>query len=179
MAAYQAAIQIEETIMYKPVFCICQDLGQTMTIVNNLKLAGFANNEISLLFSDTLNPSIFPQNAIESGNSAAKDSGNQEWFNRAESLEIQGLGRFIAGGPVRVELCRTPDKGCAEDLTTALIGVGIPAHHAGHYQEKIKAGYILVAVNTARVATRDAANAIFLQANAADISSSEEVSAFI
>ncbi|AMK78560.1 MULTISPECIES: general stress protein [Methylomonas] len=165
--------------MYKPVFCICQDIGQTAAIVNNLKMAGFSNNEISLVFPDNTTLPGLQQNSDENADSAEEDSLDLEWLSGIDSLDIPGVGRFIAAGPIMVELSRTPQKDQADDLIGALVGVGIPAHHAEHYQEKIKAGRTLIAVNTATVETRDTANTIFQQAEAEDISSSEEVSVIV
>jgi hypothetical protein len=161
--------------MYKPVFCICQDIGQTATIVNNLKLAGFSNTEISLLFPDNATLPSRQLTADETADEAENDSYGLEWTSKIDSLDIPGVGRFIAAGPIMVELSRTPKIDQVADLIAALIGVGIPAHEAKHYQEKIKAGRTLIAVNTATVETRDTANTIFQQAEAEDISSSEEV----
>ncbi|WP_445369630.1 hypothetical protein ACH5Y9_10935 [Methylomonas sp. BW4-1] len=165
--------------MYKPVFCICQNIGQTAAIVNNLKMAGFSNTEISLLFPDNATLPSRQQNADEKVDAAENDSYGLEWTSKIDSLDIPGVGRFIAAGPIMVELCRTPEKDQVADLIAALIGVGIPAHEAKHYQEKIKAGRTLIAVNTATAETRDTANTIFQQAEAADISSSEEVSPIV
>jgi len=38
--------------MSKAVFCIAQNIDQTESIVNNLKDAGFSNNDISVLLPD-------------------------------------------------------------------------------------------------------------------------------
>jgi len=165
--------------MYKPVFCICQSIGQTAAIVNNLKMAGFSNNEISLLFSESANTETPLKNPGENGASAEENRLDLEWISGIASLEIPGSGRFVAGGPIVVELSRTPKKDSVVDLMTALVGVGIPGQEAKHYQEKIKSGLTLIVVNTANVDTRDSANTIFRQADAQDISSSEEVSVIV
>lgn len=161
--------------MYKPVFCTCQDIAQAAIIVNNLKISGFSNNEISLLFPDNATHLPFRQNP----DNATDDNVALAWVSGIDSLDIPGVGRFIATGPIMTELSRTPDIDQACHLIAALIGVGIPAHEAKHYQEKIKAGRTLIAVNTATAETRDTANTIFQQAEAADISSSEEVSPIV
>lgn len=159
--------------MYKPVFCISQDIGQTATIVNNLKTAGFSNNEISLLFPDIRKTQEAPGGQTDS---ETADRLDLEWIARIGRLKIPGVGQVIAAGPIMVELSRIPEKGSSENLISALIGIGIPEHETKHYQEKIKAGGALIAVNTASVEARDTANAIFRQAQAKDISSSEETS---
>lgn len=169
--------------MYKPIFCISQDIDQTTIIVNNLKMAGFSNNEISVLFPDTSNPNNpvvnSQDNAGENANVVVAGGVDLEWITGIGSLEIPGVGRFIAAGPIMVELSRTLKTGSLGELMNALIGVGIPEHEAKHYQEKIKGGRTLIAVNTASVEARDTANNIFQQAQAKDISSSEEASVIV
>jgi hypothetical protein len=78
-----------------------------------------------------------------------------------------------------IELNRPLPKDSYGDLMDALMGVGIPAHEDKHYQEKIKTGCTLIAINTASLAMRDSANSIFQEAKATDISSSEEASAIV
>ncbi|MBD9362378.1 hypothetical protein [Methylomonas fluvii] len=165
--------------MYKPVFCICQDIGQTAAIVNNLKTAGFSNNEISLVFPENSSLPDLQQTSYENTDSTEEHNRDLEWLSGIDSLDIPGVGRFIAAGPIMVELSRIPQTDQVNDLIAALVGVGIPIHHAEHYQEKIKAGSTLIAVNTATVENRDTANTIFQQAEAEDISSSEEVSVIV
>lgn len=166
--------------MYKPIFCISQDIDQTTLIVNKLKMAGFSNNDISVLFPDTSNinnPAVNTQdNAGKKANVVVEGGADLAWIAGIGSLDIPGTGRFIAAGPIMVELSRTPQTGNLGELMAALIGVGIPEHEAKHYQEKIKSGRALIAVNTASVEARDTANNIFQQAQAKDISSSEEAS---
>jgi hypothetical protein len=169
--------------MYKPVFCISHDIDQTTRIVNNLKMAGFSNNEISVLFSETSTspkPACNSQdNVDETVNVAPEGGADLEWIAGIDSVDIPDVGRFIAAGPVMLELSRIPPKKTLGNLIDALIGVGIPGHEAEHYQEKIKGGCTLIAVNTASAETRDTANNIFQQAQAEDISSSEEASAIV
>ncbi|NJA06249.1 hypothetical protein HC024_11025 [Methylococcaceae bacterium WWC4] len=158
--------------MYKPIFCISRDIGQTAKIVNNLKVAGFSNNDISLL-----SPECCYQQSV--GNTSATADEHRldlQWINGIENLEIPGVGRCITAGPIRIELSRSLENDGVEDINAALIGAGIPAHHAEHYREKIIDGLTLIAVNTASSESRDTANTIFQQAEALYISSSEEVS---
>lgn len=158
--------------MYKPIFCISRNIGQTAKIVNDLKVAGFSNNDISLLSPEC----SYQQSIGKTSASADEDRLDLQWINGIENLAIPGVGRCIAAGPIRIELNRSLENDGVEDINAALIGAGIPAHHAAHYREKIIAGLTLIAVNTANPESRDTANAIFQQAEALDISSSEEVS---
>ncbi len=169
--------------MYKPIFCISRNIDQTAVIVNNLKLAGFSNNEISVLFPDNFSTE-YPivntkHNSDEITNMALNVGVDLEWIVGIGSLELPGIGRFIAAGPIMTELSRIPLKGTTGNLIDALTGVGIPIHEAEHYQEKIKGERALIVVNTASVEERDTANTIFQQAHAEDISSTEESSVIV
>lgn len=44
--------------MYKPIFCLSQNIGQTAMIVSQLKEAGFSNNEVSVVFPDHLSTEL-------------------------------------------------------------------------------------------------------------------------
>jgi hypothetical protein len=162
--------------MYKPIFCTAQNINQTAIIVNKLKTAGFSNNEISVLFQDTSGSNeldIKAQHKAQDRVTGGIDVvAELEWIVEIDSLEIPDIGPFIAAGPILIELSRIPEKGTLGGLMGALIGVGIPEHDAQHYQEKIKGGRTLIAVNTGNMEARDTANNIFQQAHAEDISSS-------
>ncbi len=166
--------------MYKPIFCLSQNIGQTAMIVSQLKEAGFSNNEVSVVFPDHLStelPVDAKRDPTDQTSTVALNVGvDLEWIVGIGSLEVPGIGRFIAAGPIMFELNRIPEKAAVGKLMDALIGVGIPAHQAELYQEKIKTEQALIVVNTASVEERDAANTIFQQAQAEDISSTEESS---
>lgn len=169
--------------MYKPIFCISQDIDQTANIVSKLKEAGFSNNEISVLFPDNFSTESTIVNTQDPSNEISNIALNVgvdlEWIVGIGSLELPGIGRFIAAGPIVNELSRIPLKGTTGNLMEALIGVGIPGHEAELYQEKIKVGRAIIVVNTASIEQRDAANTIFQQAHAEDISSTEESSVIV
>jgi hypothetical protein len=166
--------------MYKPIFCLSQNIGQTAIIVSQLKESGFSNNEVSVLFPDNLSTTLPVDDTQDLSDKAANIALNVgvdlEWIVGIGSLEVPGIGRFIAAGPIMFELNRIPEKAAFGELMDALIGVGIPAHQAELYQEKIKTEQALIVVNTASLEERDAANTIFQQAHAEDISSTEESS---
>ena len=48
--------------MAKAVFCIATSEFQAESIVNELKIAGFGDNDISVLFPDKTAPKISPTN---------------------------------------------------------------------------------------------------------------------
>lgn len=100
-----------------------------------------------------------------------------EWIVGIGSLDLPGIGRFIAAGPIVNELSKIPLTRTTDNLMAALIGVGIPGHEAEFYQAKIKLGRTVIVVNTATIKERDSAKNIFQQEHAENISFSEESTA--
>jgi hypothetical protein len=165
--------------MYKPIFCISQDIRQAGVIVNNLKLAGFSTIDISVLFPYSSSAKHTKAITLHDTDNLSESGAELEWSVGIDNVETPGVGRFFASGPIMIELNRPLPKDSYGDLMDALMGVGIPAHEDKHYQEKIKTGCTLIAINTASLAMRDSANSIFQEAKATDISSSEEASAIV
>jgi uncharacterized membrane protein len=66
--------------------------------------------------------------------------------------------------------------GATGGLSGALIGLGIPEFEAKRYEGKIKGGSALISVHAKKGEAIDQAKEIFEQANAEDISSTEEAS---
>ena len=62
------------------------------------------------------------------------------------TLAIPGLGPFIAAGPIIAALGGTAAGAAAGGVVGALVGLGIPEAEAKVYEERLKAGGYLVAV---------------------------------
>jgi len=170
--------------MTKAVFCIAQNVEQTESIVSNLKTAGFSNNDISVLFPDKTTTKDFahekhtkaPEGAAIGGAVGIGAGAVLGWLAGIGSLAIPGVGPFIAAGPIMGALSGAAVGGATGGLSGALIGLGIPEYEAKRYEGKIKGGNALISVHTANSETLDQAKEIFEQANAEDISSTEEAS---
>ncbi len=170
--------------MTKAVFCIAQNMDQAETIVNDLKTAGFSNNDISVLFPDKSTTKDFahekhtkaPEGAAIGGTVGLGAGAVLGWLAGIGSLAIPGVGPFIAAGPIMGALSGAAVGAATGSLTGALIGVGIPEYEAKRYEEKIKGGHVLISVHTASSEARDKAEGIFERAHAEDISYTEEAS---
>lgn len=170
--------------MSKSVFCIAKSIEQTESIVNKLKAAGFANNDISVLLPDKSTTKDFahekhtkaPEGAAIGGALGIGTGAVLGWLAGIGSLAIPGLGPFIAAGPIMAILSGAGLGAATGGLTGALIGVGIPEYEAIRYEGKIKGGGILISVHTANSDSIDQAKEIFELAHAEDISSTEEAS---
>jgi uncharacterized membrane protein len=170
--------------MTKAVFCIAQNIDQAEIIVNNLKTAGFSNNDISVLFPDKSTTKDFahekntkaPEGAAIGGTVGISTGAVLGWLAGIGSLAIPGVGPFIAAGPIMGALSGAAVGAAAGSLTGALIGVGIPEYEAKRYEGKIRGGSALISVHTASSEARDKAKEIFERAHAEDISTTEEAS---
>ena len=94
--------------MKKAVMCIVQNQGQAESIVTQLQGAGFANNDISVLFPDKTGTRDFahehntkaPEGAVAGAAGGGLLGGGLGLLAGIGALAIPGLGPFIAAGPI-------------------------------------------------------------------------------
>ena len=160
-------------IMTIGVFCIATTELQAMTIVEQLKTAGFPHYDISLLFSDKTGTRDFAsEQHTKAPNDAATGAGTSVVPGGA--LPIPGLGPFIAAGPIMATLSAAAVGATLGGLRGALLGLSIPEDKANRYERKIKNGNIQLSVHARDSTERDIAKAIFVHAGAEDIAYTEE-----
>ena len=168
--------------MAKAVFCIATSESQAESIVNQLKSAGFADSDISVLFPDKTGTKDFaheqhtkaPEGAVTGASTMGVVGGALGWLAGIGSLAIPGVGPFIAAGPIMAALSGAALGAAVGGITGALVGMGIPEYEAKRYEGKIKAGNILISVHSESSDETKRAKEIFEQAGAQDISSSSE-----
>jgi hypothetical protein len=168
----------------KAVFGIAKSESQAIDIADNLKLAGFTENDVSVLFPDKQGSKDFaheqhtkaPEGAATGGASGAVLGGALGWMVGIGALAIPGLGVFIAAGPIMAALAGAAGGAAAGGLTGALIGMGIPEYEAKRYEGKVKDGNILLSIHTEDSTQRDRAKKILENGGAVDISYTGEAS---
>ena len=92
----------------KAVFGIVKNESQAIVIADNLKAAGFSENDVSVLFPDKTGTRDFaheqhtkaPEGAATGAGTGAVLGGALGWMVGIGSLAIPGLGPFIAAGPI-------------------------------------------------------------------------------
>src|SRR6059058_700127 len=92
----------------KAVFGIARDEVQACRIVDNLKTAGFSNNDISVLFPDKSGTRDFahekstkaPEGAATGAGTGVVLGGALGWLAGVGALAIPGIGPFVAAGPI-------------------------------------------------------------------------------
>jgi hypothetical protein len=162
----------------KSVFGIAKSEPRAIAIADNLKAAGFGNNDVSALFPDKQGSKDFaheqhtkaPEGAATGAGTGAVLGGALGWMVGIGALAIPGLGPFIAAGPIMAALAGAAGGAAAGGLTGALIGMGIPEYEAKRYEGKVKDGNVLLSVHTEDSKERDRAKKILDDGGAVDIS---------
>src|ERR1700732_166349 len=170
--------------MAKAVFGIAKSESQAIAIADQLRAAGFSENDISVLFPDKKGTKDFaheqhtkaPEGATAGATGGAILGGALGWLVGIGSLSIPGLGPCIAAGPIMAALAGAAGGAAAGGLTGALIGMGIPEYEAKRYEGKVKDGNILLSVHTEDSTERDRAKKILEVGGAEDISYTGEAS---
>ena len=168
----------------KAVFGIAKSQSQAIAIADQLKMAGFSVNDISVLLPDKQGTKDFaheqhtkaPEGAATGATGGAVLGGALGWMVGIGALAIPGLGPFIAACPIMAALAGAAGGAAVGGLTGALIGMGIPEYEAKRYEGKVKDGNILMSVHTEDSKERDRAKKIFEDGGAEDISYTGEAS---
>lgn len=140
----------------KAVFGIVNSEEQATRVVDELKRAGFSNNDISALFPDKQGSRDFaheqntkaPEGAAAGASAGGLLGGTLGWLAGIGALAIPGVGPLIAAGPIMGLLSGAAVGAATGGLTGALIGYGMPEVEAKRYEGKIKGGNILLSVHT-------------------------------
>ena len=171
--------------MAQAVFCLAKTEAQAITIVDQLKAAGFSPNDISVLLPDKTGTKDFaheqhtkaPEGAAAGAGTGGVLGGTLGWLVGIGALAIPGLGPFIAAGPIMAALSGAAAGAALGGVTGALVGLGIPEYEAKRYEGKIKEGNLLISVHTENSTERARAKQIFEQAGAEDIADTAEARA--
>src|SRR5256885_7646982 len=168
--------------MSKAVFCIAKNLVHAEAMVEELKNAGFAANDISVLFPDKHGTKDFahehhtkaPEGAAAGAGAGGVLGGALGWLAGIGALAIPGVGPFIAAGPVMAALSGAAVGAAVGGVGGALVGLGMPEYEAKRYEGKIRAGNILISVHSDDSEQTKRAKEVFERCNADDISTTGE-----
>lgn len=168
--------------MKNAVYGIADTYDQAESIVSRLLAAGFAGNDISVLFPDKAGTRDFahekntkaPEGATTGGIAGMGIGGTLGLLAGIGALAIPGVGPLIAAGPIMGALSGAAVGGATGGLIGALIGLGIPELEAKQYEGKVRAGNILISVHTENRAERSRAKDALQEMGATDVSSTGE-----
>ena len=162
------------------VFCIAKSASQAEQIVEDLQSSGFDTSEISVLMPDTGGKHDFghvkatkaPEGATTGATAGGVTGGVLGLLAGIGALAIPGVGPFIAAGPIMAALSGAALGATTGGLVGGLVGLGIPEIEAKRYEQKLRNGNFLIAVDAEDSDRVDRAKEIFKGAGAEDIATS-------
>lgn len=168
--------------MKKAVFCIVDTTSQAERIVDELRIAGFSSNDISVLFPDKSTTRDFahekhtkaPEGATVGGVTGMGLGAILGGLVGIGTIAIPGLGPFIAAGPIVSALSGAAVGGATGGLIGALVGMGIPEYEAKRYEAKVKEGNVLISVHTDSSEQRSRVEDIMEKYAARDVATTSE-----
>lgn len=179
--------------MFKAVVGTISTNEQVAQILGELKAAGFATTEISVLFPqghDTAG--VAPELAIQVPEGAAIGAASVGaagmWLGGGIGLlaglgaiAIPGIGAFLVAGPLLSMLSGAAVGATVGatvgTLTGVLVTLGVPELQAQHYEGRVTSGRILMSVHGEDRAKQSLAAAILERLGAEDIYATEESAA--
>jgi hypothetical protein len=152
--------------------------------VDQLTAAGFSNQDVSVLMSDTTGSKEFatekntkaPEGTATGVGVGGAIGGTLGLLAGIGALAIPGVGPLIAAGPIMGALAGLGVGGAVGGLVGALVGMGIPEYEAKRYEGRVKDGGILVSVHCDSSEEVSRAKDILKAAGGDDIASSGEKS---
>lgn len=167
--------------MKKAVFGLAKSEDQAISIVNQLKGAGFSENDISVLLRDKTGNRRFAhvhhnkalEGAAVGGSSGVVLGGALSCLMGLGILAIPGVGPLVAAGPIIAALAGAGAGAVAGGITGSIIGMRMPEFEAIQYQGKMDGGNILISVLTGGATERDRVKATF--DNAGSVTAAEAV----
>jgi hypothetical protein len=165
----------------RAAFRLAKSEDQASSIVNQLKGAGFSENDISVLLRDRTGNRRFAHiehnKALEAaavgGGIGIVLGGALSWLMALGILAIPGVGPLIAAGPIIAALAGAGVGAVAGGVTGSIIGMRMPSFEAIQYQGEMGGGNVLISVLTGNAAERDRVKAIF--DNAGSVTAAEAV----
>ena len=160
------------------VFGIVKSHSQAEQIVEDLQEAGFPASEISVLLPDKegkhdighVKATKAPEGATAGAATGGVTGGVLGLLAGIGALAIPGVGPFIAAGPIMAALSGAAIGATTGGVVGGLVGMGMPEIEAKRYENKLRSGNYLIAVDVADGNQKDRAKEIFKNAGAEDIS---------
>lgn len=163
-------------------FAIFQTRAAAESAVDKLTAAGFSNQDISALMSDTSGSKDFatekntkaPEGTATGVGVGGTVGGTLGLLAGIGALAIPGVGPLIAAGPIMATLAGLGVGGAVGGLVGALVGMGIPEYEAKRYEGRVKDGGILLSVHCDSSEEVSRAKDILKEAGGGDVASAGE-----
>jgi hypothetical protein len=140
---------------HKAAFCIASDEAQAMEIINQLKLAGFANDDISALLPDKTGLKDFgyerhtkaPEGALLGGGIGGLLCAALGWLVWLGVLPIHALEPLATVGPAIAALAGAAVGTLAGGIIGVSVGLSLPEYEVRRFQGKLQGDNILISVH--------------------------------
>lgn len=167
------------------VFGIYSSPTTAEAAVDKLVAAGFSNQDVSVLMTDTNTTKEFahekntkaPEGTATGATAGGVVGGTLGLLAGIGALAIPGVGPLIAAGPIMAALAGFGVGGALGGLVGALVGMGIPEYEAKRYEGRVKDGGVLLSVHCDSSEEITRAKDLLKATGAEDIASSGEKSA--
>jgi uncharacterized membrane protein len=142
--------------MSKSIVGIANSTSQVEATLDDLQNNGLVPaSDISVLIPEsggtpelgTVKETKAPEGATAGAVAGGAIGGTLGLLAGIGTLAIPGLGPFIAAGPIMAALSGAAAGAATGGVVGALVGLGIPEYEAKAYENRIKKGGYLVAVN--------------------------------
>jgi len=163
---------------HKSVFAIVDSTTRAEQIVERLQSSGFSSSDISVLLPDVhgkhdmghVKASKAPEGATTGGLTGGVAGGVLGLLAGIGALAIPGVGPFIAAGPIMAALGGASIGAATGGLVGGLVGMGIPEIEAKRYENKLREGNFLIAVDVDDNESEKRAKEVFENGGAEDVS---------
>ena len=150
--------------------------------MDGLASAGFSSNNISILMSDMGGWQDFtgqrktevPETTTSAAEVGGVVGGTVGLLLSLGALAIPGVGPLVAAGPIMTSLAGLTVGGALGGLVGALVDLGIPEYEARLYDERLKAGAVLLSIHCERLEQFGNAREVLQTAGAEEIATSGE-----
>ena len=147
--------------------------------LTELKDAGFAPNQVSIVAKDTREGrDLVESSGMEGAETTGAATGAVlggitggilGWLVGIGTLAIPGIGPIVAAGALATTLGGAAVGATAGGLIGALVGAGVPEEHARGYEESVGRGQILLTVHATDSTQAERARQVFEQHGGADV----------
>lgn len=159
------------------VYGVYLDRKNVERAVDQLREAGFSNNDISVIFPERDLTKEFalekatkaPEGALAGGGTGLVIGGALGWLAGIGTLAIPGIGPLIAAGPIVAVIAGAGVGSAIGGIAGALIGLGVPEIEARRYEEEIKSGRILVSIHCENLRKAQAGRKLLQNSGAKDV----------
>ena len=132
-------------------FGIFANIENAEAAVDGLTIAGFSNQDVSVLLSDKdeAKESVTQNNTMASKGATAGGvvGGALGLLAGMGALAIPDVGPLIVAGPIMASLAVLGVGGAVGGFVGALVGMGIPEFEAKLYDGRLKDGGVLLAIH--------------------------------